>query len=322
MNQIHRRGFLTATATAGAAAYLGTSLRADDTTAGGTSPPAPPRVKLGKTGIETTRLAMGTGVHGGSRQSDQAHMGFEKLVGLFRHAYDRGVRFFDLADLYGTHIYFREAFNFAMDKKLKREDFTILTKLWWRYDGDEKKPVDPYRKNVALSTLERFRHELFHRDLKNQYIDIVLLHCMTIENWDKYLEPYMEALTEAKEKKLIRAVGVSCHDRGALEQAAKCPWVDVVLARINLQGGPKVMMDGTTEEIVETIGRIKKAGKTVIGMKIFGEGRLAERKEDCIKFAQGLGLLDAMTIGFHEPKQIDEVLSLLEKYPAAKVETP
>ena len=316
MNEIHRRGFLTATATAGAAACLGNALRADDTTGSG-KVPAPPRVKLGKTGIETTRLAMGTGVHGGNRQSDQTRMGFEKLVPLFHHAYDRGVRFFDLADLYGTHIYFREAFNFVTNKKWKREDFTILTKLWWRYDGDEKKPVDPYRKNVALSTLQRFRHEL-----QTDYIDIVLLHCMTIEKWDKYLEPYMEALTEAKEKKLIRAVGVSCHDRGALEEAAKCPWVDVVLARINLQGGPKVMMDGSTAEIVETIGRIKKAGKTVIGMKILGEGRLKERKEECIKFAQGLGLLDAMTIGFHEPKQIDHVLALIEKYPAAKVETP
>jgi hypothetical protein len=95
-----------------------------------------------------------------------------------------------------------------------------------------------------------------------------------------------------------------------------------VLARINLQGGPKVMMDATTEEIVETVTRIKKAGKTVIGMKIFGEGKLADRKDECIKFAQGLGLLDAMTIGFHEPEQIDQVLTLLTKHPAAKVETP
>jgi aryl-alcohol dehydrogenase-like predicted oxidoreductase len=310
MNTLHRRSFLTATA--GAAACLGVAARADEKN--DKTPPAPPKATLGKTGIETTRLAMGTGVHGGNRQSDQTRMGFEKLVRLFHHAYERGIRFFDLADLYGTHIYFREAFNF---KKYRREDFTILTKLWWRYDGDEKKPVDPHRKNVALSTLERFRHEL-----QTDYIDIVLLHCMTIEKWDSYLEPYMEALTEAKEKKRVRAVGVSCHDRGALEEAAKCPWVDLVLARINVEGGPNVMMDGTTQEIVETITRIKKAGKTVVGMKIFGEGKLAERKDECIKFAQGLGLLDAMTIGFHEPKQIDEVLALLEKYPAAKVATP
>src|SRR5262249_40183229 len=183
--------------------------------------------------------------------------------------------------------------------------------------GDEKKPVDPFRKNVAMSTLERFRHEL-----QTDYIDIVLLHCMTIEKWDSYLEPYMEALSEAKRKKQIRAVGVSCHDRGALEQAAKTPWVDVVLARINLKGGKDALMDGTTEEIVDTIKRIKQTGKTVIGMKIFGEGKLAAKKEECIKFAQGLGLLDALTIGFHTAQQIEEVLTLLAKHPAAKVETP
>jgi aryl-alcohol dehydrogenase-like predicted oxidoreductase len=308
MNDIHRRTFLTATA--GMAACLGAASRADQQNK---TPPAPPRAELGKTGIATTRLAMGTGVHGGNRQSDQTRMGFDKLVPLFHHAYERGIRFFDLADLYGTHLYFREAL-----RKIPRDKVTILTKLWWRYDDpDEKKKAEPYRKKVAASTLQRFCHEL-----NTDYLDIVLLHCMTVEKWDGLLEPYMEALSEAKEKKQVRAVGVSCHDRGALEEAAKCPWVDVVLARINLKGGKDVMMDGTTDEIVETLKRIKKAGKTVIGMKIFGEGKLADRKEECIRFAQNLGLLDAMTIGFHKPEQIDEVLALLAKFPAAKVETP
>jgi len=66
MNTLHRRSFLTATA--GAAACLGVAARADEKN--DKTPPEPPRVKLGKTGIETTRLAMGTGVHGGNRQSD------------------------------------------------------------------------------------------------------------------------------------------------------------------------------------------------------------------------------------------------------------
>src|SRR5262249_1782535 len=126
MHECNRRAFLTASA--GAAACLATVGRAKDPS---DAPPPPPRVPIGKTGITTSRLAMGTGVKAWDRQSNQTKMGFEKFVALFRHAYDRGVTFFDLADLYGTHVYFREAL-----RKIPRDKVQILTKLWWRYDGE------------------------------------------------------------------------------------------------------------------------------------------------------------------------------------------
>jgi aryl-alcohol dehydrogenase-like predicted oxidoreductase len=250
---------------------------------------------------------MGTGVHGGNRQSDQTRMGFERLVALFRHAYSRGITFFDLADLYGTHVYFREAL-----RTIPRDRVTILTKLWWRYDGPTEPAAEPHRRRTATATIERFCHEL-----ATDHIDIVLLHCMTVANWDHQLVPYMEALTEAKQKKRVRAVGVSCHDLGALNRAAETPWVDVVLARINPRGNH---MDGKPPDVIAALRRLKKAGKAVVGMKIFGEGQLVKQKDECIRFAQGLGLLDAMTIGFHQPGQIDEVLGLLAKHPAARMD--
>src|SRR5690606_27496619 len=108
------------------------------------------------------------------------------------------------------------------------------------------------RAQVARSTLERFRHEL-----NTDYLDIVLLHCMTRASWDNELEPYMDVLAEAKERKQVRAVGVSCHDLGALKTAAENPWVDVVLTRINPQG---VKMDGTPEEIIDVMRRMKANG--------------------------------------------------------------
>lgn len=300
MSEINRRNFLAATA--GAAAYLGV---AQNGRAEGQAPP-PPQVPLGQTGIMLSRVGQGTGVHGGNRQSNQTRMGFDKLLELFHHAYERGITFFDMADLYGTHVYFREAL-----RGIPRKQITILTKLWWRYDGPTEPAAEPYRKRVAAATIERFCHEL-----STDYLDIVLLHCLTTQKWDHELIPYMEALTEAKAKKQIRAVGVSCHDYGAMEKAAECPWVDVVLARINPRG---VMMDGTPDKIISVLRKMKQNGKAVIGMKIFGEGALVNQKEECIRFAQGLGLLDAMTIGFEKPQQMDEVLSLIAKYPAAKV---
>jgi predicted aldo/keto reductase-like oxidoreductase len=144
---------------------------------------------------------------------------------------------------------------------------------------------------------------------------------MTTADWDKQMEPYMDALYQAKEKGQVRAVGVSCHDLGAMKTAAECPWVDVLLARINPQG---VKMDGTTDEVVSVLRRTKENGKVVIGMKIYGEGQLAKQanqRDHCIRFAQQLGLIDCMTIGFEKPEEIDETLGLIDKYPAAKVVT-
>jgi aryl-alcohol dehydrogenase-like predicted oxidoreductase len=266
-------------------------------------------ITLGKTGIRMSRLGQGTGVHGGERQSDQTRMGFEKLVGLMRHAYDRGIRFFDLADLYGTHVYFREAL-----KSMEREKLAILTKLWWRYDGPEDQTSRPERRQMAKSTIERFRHEL-----ATDYIDIVLLHCLTRPGWDDHMGPYMEVLAEEKAQGRIKALGCSCHDFRAMQTAAVTPWVDVILARINMKGGREAMMDGSVEDVVGVLRTAKDNGKAIIGMKIFGEGRLADQRDACMKFAQELGLLDAMTIGFHTPEQIDDVLRLMHKYPAKAV---
>jgi aryl-alcohol dehydrogenase-like predicted oxidoreductase len=126
----------------------------------------------------------------------------------------------------------------------------------------------------------------------------------------------MDVLNDAKAKGFIKAVGCSCHDLKAMQTAARCPWVDVMLARINMKGGKEVMMDGTREQVEDVLRTARANGKAIIGMKIFGEGRLAEQRDACMQYAQGNGLLDGMTIGFHTPDQIDDVLRMMHKYPA------
>jgi 1-deoxyxylulose-5-phosphate synthase len=311
MSTFDRRAFIGASV--GAAATWSAAAAADAakpsatgaaaTDAGGDVPP-PPMITLGNTGVRMSRMGQGTGVHGGERQSDQTRMGFEKLVALFQHAYRRGLRFFDLADLYGTHVYFREAL-----RTLPRDDLAILTKVWWRYDGPEEQTSDAGRGQMLHTAIERFCHEM-----TTDRLDIALLHCLMDAKWPEKMQPYMKALDDEKKRGRVRAVGVSCHDFGALKRAAAEPWVDVILARINPKG---VMMEAKTEEIVPVLRQAKANGKAIIGMKIFGEGKLADQREECMKFAQGLDFLDAMTIGFHKPEQIDDALRLMAKYPAA-----
>ncbi len=81
-------------------------------------------------------------------------------------------------------------------------------------------------------------------------------------------------------------------------------------------------MDGKVEEVVPVLRKIKENGKSLIGMKIYGEGSLAKNpqdREECIKYAQTAGLVDAMTIGFEAPNQVDETLALMAKYPHSPV---
>ena len=226
------------------------------------SPDPAPQVPLGNTGITMSRIGQGTGMSGGNRQSNHTRMGFQKLVDLFQHDYDHGITFYDMADLYGSHLYLREAL-----RSIPRDKVSILTKLWFRYDGEPATVPAEFKKQSAEMALQRFRHEL-----STDYIDVVLMHCLMTPQWEAEMEPYMEALSEAKAKKQIRAVGVSCHDLRALKTAAQCPWVDVILARINPKGAS---MDGPVEEVVPVLKTAKANGKALIGMKIYGEGKLA-----------------------------------------------
>ncbi|MEX0321027.1 MAG: aldo/keto reductase [Puniceicoccaceae bacterium] len=298
MKKNTRREFLTSVA--GAGALMGTVGAKTSK-----SVPAPTMGVLGNTGIKVTRMAVGTGWRGGRRQSEHTRMGFEKLVDLMHHAYDRGIRFYDMADLYGTHVYMREAL-----RTLPRDELTLLTKLWWPYDSNKPAELSKeLRYRSAKKDFERFCHEM-----SVDRIDILLLHCLRKEDWLGEMSPYMEALQELKDEGKIGALGVSCHDFGAMKTSVKSPWVDVMLARLNPYNAS---MDASPEEVVALLKQARAKGKGIIGMKIFGNGKLVDRKEECMKFAQENGVFDAMTIGATTPEQIDENLALMAKYPMA-----
>ena len=229
-------------------------------------------VTLGKTGIRTSRLAMGTGTVGSGHHSNQTALGVKGLSELLLNGYDHGLRFFDTADSYGSHPHVAEAL-----KHVPRDKVTVLTKTWAR---------DPAS---ARADLERFR-----RELGVEQIDICLMHCLTEGNWTDRYKGVMDVLSEAKEKGVIRAHGCSCHSIEALRAATKSPWVEVHLVRINPIGA---YMDSDPETVVSVIREMRAAGKGIIGMKILGQGELRDRQDEALRYALSLGLLDAFTIG-------------------------
>jgi len=246
---------------------------------------------------------MGTGVRGGNRQSNHTRMGKEKLQALFRGAYERGVRVFDLADLYGTHPYLIPAL-----KALPRRDYTVISKIWWRQGGiPEKERPD------ADIVIQRFLKEL-----NTDYIDLVLLHCVESPKWPEELQKQMTILANLKKKGTIRAHGVSCHSLAALEAVATEPWVDSVHARINHTGA---IMDATPDKVAPVLQKIHQAGTGVIGMKILGEGRFRnsdELRDKSIQYVLGLGSVDILNVGFEKVEEIDDFAARVRRVPISK----
>jgi 1-deoxyxylulose-5-phosphate synthase len=291
MSRITRRDFIKHTAgTVVATTTLYGSFAAAQEPAVST-PAAALRRALGKTGLSCTRLGMGTGTRSWNKNSAQIRKGRDIFLNTLTHAYDRGIRYFDLADMYGSHEYLRDVMVAA---GIKREELFILSK-------------------VTSKTAEELRTDLdrMRKDLSTDYFDAVLLHCMTSGEWPEQMAECMDVLDEAKEKGIIKAKGVSCHHMHALQSAAKIDWVDIVLARINPYG---THMDGTPEETVNVLREARSNGKGVIGMKILGEGRHADEKEACLKYAMELDCIDAFTIGFLEAKEVDEIVDFMDRF--------
>jgi predicted aldo/keto reductase-like oxidoreductase len=173
-------------------------------------------------------------------------------------------------------------------KHISRDKVTVLTKTWAR---------DPVE---ARADLDRFRKEL-----GTDYLDICLMHCLTEGDWTERYRGVMDVFSEAKEKGVIRAHGCSCHSIEALRAAAKSPWVEVDLVRINPIGSH---MDADPDTVVSVLREMKTAGKGIVGMKILGQGDLRNRQDEALKYALSLSVLDAFTIGAESKTEQEDLI--------------
>jgi aldo/keto reductase family protein len=255
-------------------------------------------VTLGKSGVKVTRLAFGTGTFSGRVQRDLGQEGFTRLV---RHAYDNGVRFFETADNYkGMPQMLATAL-----KGIPRDSYRLMTKFSLRDTTDPK------------ATIDRLR-----TDLGTEYVDILLIHCVRSPRWAEEQERLRDEFSEAKVKKILLAHGASCHGLLPLRTFPGNRWLDVALMRVNHNGTKMDSMStrdtedlGDVHEVASHVKKIHSQGTGVLGMKLIGEGRFttAEDRDKAMKFAMGLGAVDAVTIGYKSPAEIDEAIERMNR---------
>ncbi len=237
-------------------------------------------VELGPDKIRLSRLAMGTGTFSGKIQRA---LGVQGLADMLNYGYDEGLIFFDTADSYQTHPHVKEAL-----KRVPREKVAIMTK-------------------TSAQTAEQMRAALdrFRQEAGTDYFDIVLLHALNTPNWPEQRAGAMEVLAEAREKGVVRTYGASIHSTEAFRAAVQSPWLRVALVRVNPIG---VRMDSDPATVIAGIRELKAAGKGVIGMKILGEGAMADRLDQALRHAVSLDCLDCFTIGAANREELGQLI--------------
>ena len=289
MSPITRRSFLKTGMAAGAMATIGTlPLVAARRSASDT-------VVLGRSKVEVTRLAFGTGTDGGAVQ---AALGQQEFTRLVHYAYDHGIRFFETAEAYQTPAMLGEAL-----KGLPRDSYQLMSKVTTFHEG-----IDPQAKFDEL-----------RRTSQTEYFDIMLLHWQHTADWPETTKRWQDEILAAQQRKVVRTHGASVHGLPALRQMPGTQWLDVGLIRINHNGA---RMDGPTyedtnhpanvSEVVDYIHTLKNEGLGVIGMKLCGGGQFQNSHDDrvkAMKYAfQNAGVHSA-TIGFKSTQEIDEAIS-------------
>ena len=280
--------------------FLKTSLAAGVVAGGASTPAGAARgtatdwVTLGKSGVKVTRLALGTGTINGSVQR---RLGQEEFNRLVRHAYDRGIRFFESSESYpGMHQMLATAL-----KGIPRDSYKLMSKLTTRPDVDPLKKIDELRQLAST-----------------EYFDIMLMHYQHSATWPADTVRWQDGIQEATAKKAVLGYGASVHGLPALRRFPGNQWLQIAMIRMNHKG---VLMDaenfasrqGNVDEVVQHVKEVHRQGMGVISMKLVGEGAFTTRedRQAAMKFAFQTAGVDAVTVGYKSPAEIDEAIENL-----------
>ena len=251
-------------------------------------------VTLGRSGVKVTRLAFGTGTISGRVQRGLGQDDFTRLV---RHAYDRGIRFFETAESYGD---MHRMLGIAL-KGIPRESYQIMSKVTTR-DG-----VDPQQK---LDELRRLAN--------TEYFDIMLLHWQHTATWPTDTARWQDAILGAQSRKVVLSHGASVHGLPALRRVPGTDWLEVAMIRVNHTGKSMDAEDyatqgpGNVPEVVSHVKEVRKEGMGVIAMKLAGEGTFdREDRRKAMRFAFRDAGVDCVTVGYKSPAEIDEAIDNL-----------
>ena len=221
--------------------------------------PMPTRA-FGKTGMTVSILGFGSGSRFLMYQKED-----DALEALNR-AIDRGITYIDTANDYGNG---KSEERIGKVMATRRKDVTLATKIPARTADDGRRQIEQSLKRLQTDHLD----VLHIHELKNA-VDLAKIEAKG---------GVLEALHEARDQKIARAIGITCHaDPAALKAALEhndfdCTQMALNAGMASMAPAPKGMKispagKSSFEELALPVANKKHLG--VIAMKVFGQEQL------------------------------------------------
>ncbi len=224
---------------------------------------------LGNTGLKVTDFCLGVLPMGPL----QANLPEKECIQIIEKAIEMGVNFIDTAEAYQTQSYIGKAIG------EKRNDLVISTKSFaTSYDE-------------CASSVEKSLTEL-----QTDHIDIYHLHAAkaTINVFTER-KGALDYLNQAKKDRVIKSIGIATHSVKVVDEAAKRDDIDIIFALINKVG--LGILEGSTEDMINSIQKANNAGKGVYVMKPLGGGNLLAEIDESIGWVRSLEGVSSTAVG-------------------------
>lgn len=204
---------------------------------------------------------------------------------VLRYALEQGVSWIDTAEIYNNYEQIASVIKSYPDVRIASKTYAVSAE------------------EMCLS-LEKARAAL-NRDT----LDFFLLHeqesALTLKGHTRA----WEELLKAKEKGIVRWIGISTHAVAGVRAGALQPGLDVIHPILNYQG--LGIIDGNLDNMLEAITFAAEMGIGIYAMKVFGGGHLANDSEKAVNFVQRVPGVQAMALGMSSRDEVDYNLLLV-----------
>jgi D-threo-aldose 1-dehydrogenase len=243
------------------------------------------RVTLGSSGVGVTRLGLGTAEIAGLYRP----VSDDDAVGLVRHAWDAGVRYFDTAPLYGygngerrlgLGLHGRNRATFTVSTKVGRllvpRDRVPAAAVVDRQQRDgvddafyvgtpAVRPVFDFSRDAVMRSLEE---SLGRLDLDR--VDVAYIHDPD-QHWEAAIGEAYPALHALRDARVVGAIGAGMNQAGMLARFAREGDFDVFML-----AGRYTLLDQSG--LAELLPLCVEKGISVVAAGIMNSGLLADPK--------------------------------------------